>query len=39
VEPAGSWNSMCTHRIKIEIADAINKELFEWIQRSYEQAG
>lgn len=39
VEAAGSWNSMCTHRIKLEEEKAINKDLFEWIKRSYDQAG
>lgn len=39
VEAAGSWNAMCTHRIKIENGDVINKELMEWIRKSYDQAG
>ena len=39
VEAAGSWNSMCTHRIKIEEEKAINKDLIEWIRKSYDQAG
>ena len=36
---AGSWNAMCTHRIKVEDEKMINKELIEWIRKSYEQAG
>lgn len=36
---AGSWNSMCTHRIKIEEAKSVNKELIKWIKKAYEQAG
>jgi predicted transport protein len=36
---AGSWNSMCTHRIKIEAETDINPGLFSWIQQAYEQAG
>lgn len=36
---AGSWNSMCTHRIKVEDEKAINKELVSWIKQAYEQAG
>lgn len=36
---SGSWNAMCTHRIKVEDGKTINKELFDWIKRSYEQAG
>ncbi|MBK8609647.1 MAG: DUF4287 domain-containing protein [Chitinophagaceae bacterium] len=39
VEAAGSWNTMCTHRIKIEQEKAIGKELISWIKRSYDQAG
>lgn len=39
VEAAGSWNAMCTHRIKIEDEKDINKELIGWIQQSYDQAG
>ncbi len=36
---AGSWNAMCTHRIKVEDEKAINKELFNWIKQAYDQAG
>jgi predicted transport protein len=39
VEAAGSWNAMCTHRIRIEDQKMISKDLIEWIRRSYEQAG
>ncbi|MEP7318026.1 MAG: DUF4287 domain-containing protein [Panacibacter sp.] len=39
VEPSGNWNAMCTHRIKLEDAKMINKELIEWIKKSYDQAG
>lgn len=39
VEAAGSWNSMCTHRIKIEDEKMINKDLINWIKKAYEQAG
>ncbi|HRI22893.1 MAG TPA: DUF4287 domain-containing protein [Panacibacter sp.] len=38
VEAAGSWNAMCTHRIKVEDAKMINKELIEWIKKAYDQA-
>jgi predicted transport protein len=37
--PAGSWNAMCTHRIKIEDEKTIGKELFDWIKQAYDQAG
>jgi predicted transport protein len=39
VEAAGSWNAMCTHRIKIEDGKAVNKDLVEWIRKAYDQAG
>ena len=39
VEAAGSWNAMCTHRIKLENEKLINKDLFSWIKQSYDQAG
>lgn len=39
VEKAGSWNAMCTHRIKIEDEKIINKDLIDWIKKSYDQAG
>ena len=36
---AGSWNAMCTHRIKVEDAKMITKDLISWIKKAYEQAG
>ena len=36
---SGSWNAMCTHRIKAEDEQAINKDLIDWIKKSYDQAG
>ena len=36
---AGSWNAMCTHRIKVEDEKTISKELFNWIKQAYDQAG
>ena len=38
-EKAGSWNAMCTHRIKLENADAINEELKGWMKAAYDEAG
>lgn len=38
-EAAGSWNAMCTHRIKIEDEKMINKDLVSWIRQAYDQAG
>ncbi|MEJ7586017.1 MAG: DUF4287 domain-containing protein [Ferruginibacter sp.] len=39
IEAAGSWNSMCSHRVKIEDENQINEELVSWIKVAYEQAG
>lgn len=39
VEEGSKWNAMCTHRIRVEDEKMINKELFEWIRKAYEQAG
>ena len=39
VNAAGSWNGMCTHRVKVEDEKIINKDLISWIKQSYDQAG
>lgn len=39
VEASGSWNAMCTHRIKLEDEKKINKNLVGWIKKAYDQAG
>lgn len=39
LEASGSWNAMCTHRVKVEDAEGISKELISWIKQAYEQAG
>lgn len=39
VEDGAKWNAMCTHRIRVEDAKTINKDLFKWIKKAYEQAG
>jgi predicted transport protein len=39
VTASGSWNAMCTHRIKVEDEKRINKDLIQWIRQSYDQAG
>jgi predicted transport protein len=35
---SGSWNAMCTHRIKVEDEKMINKDLYNWIKQAYDQA-
>lgn len=39
LESAGSWNAMCTHRIKIEDGNDITKEIISYIRGAYDQAG
>lgn len=45
VEPSGivedgkKWNAMCTHRIRVEDAKTIDKNLINWIKQAYDQAG
>ena len=39
VVASGSWNAMCTHRIKVEDEKTITKDLIGWIKQSYDQAG
>ena len=39
VETAGSWNAMCTHRIKVEDETQLSRELFELVKLAYNQAG
>jgi predicted transport protein len=38
LEAGGSWNAMCTHRIKIETEKDITPEVIKWIKQAYEQA-
>ena len=38
LEAAGTWNSMCTHRAKIEAENEINEALIAYIRQAYEQA-
>ncbi len=39
LESAASFNSMCSHRIRVESADQIDDELLEWVRQAYEGAG
>ena len=36
---SGSWNAMCTHRIKVEDEKLLGKELLNWIKLAYDEAG
>jgi len=39
LEAAGSFNAMCTHRIRIEKREDIDKNVIAWIKEAYEGAG
>ena len=39
VEEGAKWNAMCTHRIRVEDAKTVNKDLIAWLKKAYEQAG
>lgn len=38
LEPAGSWNTMCTHRIKLGSAAEVSSEVKKWLRAAYEGA-
>lgn len=37
-EKAGSWNTMVSHRIRIESAKEVNKEVINWLKEAYKNA-
>jgi hypothetical protein len=37
-EPAGDWNAMVTHRVRVPSPEKINVELFDWLKRAYDAA-
>ena len=39
LESAAGFNSMCTHRVRIESADQIDDELLGWVRQAYGAAG
>lgn len=39
LEAAGSWNAMVTHRVRMESAGEVDKELIGWLKEAYETAG
>ena len=38
LEKSGSFNAMCTHRVRVNSPDDVNDELLGWLRRPYEQA-
>jgi hypothetical protein len=38
LEKAGSWNAMCTHRVRVESTEEIDEELLGWLKAAYDGA-
>lgn len=38
LEKSGSFNAMCTHRVRVNGPDDVNDELLGWLRLAYEQA-
>lgn len=38
LEAAGSWNAMCTHRVRIESRDGIDQAVLAWLRKAYDAA-
>jgi hypothetical protein len=38
LEAAGSFNSMCTHRIRVEDAAGVDAEVLRWLRKAYDGA-
>jgi hypothetical protein len=36
--PAGNWNAMVTHRVRLEDPKQVNAELIRWLRNAYERA-
>ena len=39
LEASGSFNAMCSHRVRIESIDNVTPDLIGWLKEAYEQAG
>jgi hypothetical protein len=39
LEPAGSFNALFTHRVRVTSADDIDATLTEWLHTAYANAG
>lgn len=37
LEKSGSWNTMCSHRVKLESEADLSAELAAWLRQAYEQ--
>ena len=36
LEPAGSWNAMVSHRVRLEDPNQVDEELLGWLKQAYE---
>ena len=39
LEASGSFNAMCSHRVRITEGSQANKELVGWLKKAYDEAG
>jgi len=39
LEASGSFNTMCTHRIRTESTEDIDASVIDWLKKAYDQAG
>ena len=39
LERSGSWNTMVSHRVKLDESDNMDDQLIRWLREAYEQAG
>ncbi|MCB0278991.1 MAG: DUF4287 domain-containing protein [Calditrichaeota bacterium] len=39
LEASGSFNAMCSHRIRVEKAAEVDQELINWVKEAYDAAG
>ena len=37
-ESAGAWNSLVTHRVKIDSPEEIDADLYTWLRQAYDKA-
>jgi hypothetical protein len=39
LEASGSFNAMCSHRVRVEKPADVDAELVGWLKKAYESAG